>query len=314
MVAPLGREYPVRLRPAVRGAGMVAKSRRKKHAEEHENQERWLVSYADFITLLFAFFVVMYSISSINESKYRVLSDTLDQAFSFPDKTLDPIQVGEIIRRKESVPVVIPMQNDPPEIDQKLEKIHDLEQQQEQLRKISNQIEEMLSPYIDQDLIEVTSDELWLKVEMKSSLLFASASAKLAGEAIPVLRKIGEIFRKLPNTIHVEGYTDDRPIETREFPSNWELSAGRSASVVSQLVKEGIDPERLAAIGYGEYHPIADNKIEAGREKNRRVVLVLLAQSAARFKWNESEQQRLTHSAVKTPPAGDSQATAGREP
>ncbi|MGH8550348.1 MAG: flagellar motor protein MotD [Methylococcales bacterium] len=291
----------------------MAKSRQKKHSEEHENQERWLVSYADFITLLFAFFVVMYSISSVNESKYRVLSDTLDQAFSLPNKTLDPIQVGEIIRQNDSVPVVIPMEENSREIREKMEKVIELQQQQDQLRKISKQIEEMLSPYIDQELIEVTSDELWLKVEMKSSLLFASASAKLAGEAIPVLRKIGEIFRRLPNTIHVEGYTDDRPIVTPEFPSNWELSAGRAASVVSQLVKEGINPERLAAIGYGEYHPVADNKLEEGREKNRRVVLVLLAQSAARFKLDASEQENLTDAEVNTPLSEDPQPTAGRQ-
>lgn len=270
----------------------MASNRRKKSADEHENHERWLVSYADFITLLFAFFVVMYSVSTINESKYRVLSDTLDQAFSFPDRTMDPIQLGEIIRRDESPAVLLPMDDKSEQSNPELDKIRELRLQKEQLIKLSKQIEESLSPYIDRNLIEVERDDLWLKVEMKSSLLFGSGSAKLAREAFPLLRKISEIFREVPNSVHVEGYTDDRPIETVEFPSNWELSAGRAASVVSQLVKEGVRPERMAAIGYGEYHPVADNQTESGREKNRRVVLVLLSASAARFKPNEEPEKR----------------------
>ena len=287
---------------------VLARSRRKKPVEEHENHERWLVSYADFITLLFAFFVVMYAISSVNESKYRVLSDTLDEAFSFPEKNLDPIQIGEIVRRRESIPAEIPIKSQSAETEKTSEE--DAEQQ-DQLSKVSNQIKELLSPYIDQDLIEVSRDDLWLKVEMKSSLLFASGSSKLAENAIPILRKISEILRELPNTLHVEGYTDDRPIETSEFPSNWELSAGRAASVVSQLVKEGVNPGRLAAIGYGEYHPIADNRLEAGREKNRRVVLVLLAQSAARFKMAKSTEAGPPIFKAKSSRAGEIQVTGG---
>ena len=291
----------------------MVRSRRKRLSEIDEKHERWLVSYADFITLLFAFFVVMYSVSSVNESKYKVLSDTLENAFSSPQKNLEPIQVGEISRQNEPIPPILQVQDNPHEMTEKLEKILELEQQQDQLRRISNQIEEVLSPYIDDELIDVTRDELWLKVEMKSRLLFASGSAKLAGDAVPVLRKIGEIFHQMPNTIHVEGYTDDRPIETLEFPSNWELSAGRAASVVSQLVKEGVHPERLAAIGYGEYHSIADNKLKEGRDKNRRVVLVLLAQSASRYKIAaiETEKNLLSsesHSpAEHDPPAAEAQ-------
>lgn len=286
----------------------MVRIRRKRFSEIEEKHERWLVSYADFITLLFGFFVVMYSISSVNESKYKVLSDTLEDAFSSPQKNLEPIQVGEISRQIEPIPPIIPVQDNPRQMTEKLEKMLQLEQQQDQLRRISNQIEEVLSPYIDDELIDVTQDELWLKVEMKSRLLFASGSAKLAGDALPVLRKIGEIFHPMANTIHVEGYTDDRPIETLEFPSNWELSAGRAASVVSQLVKEGVRPERLAAIGYGEYHSIADNKLKEGRDKNRRVVLVLLAESASRYKMTGIEAERLlssgsTSSADEDPPA-----------
>ncbi|MGR9106478.1 MAG: flagellar motor protein MotD [Gammaproteobacteria bacterium] len=281
----------------------MARSRRKKLIQDNQNHDRWLVSYADFITLLFGFFVVMYSVSSLNEGKYKVLTDTLEQAFSFPNRSLDPIQIGKISRRSEASPVILQQENNPPEINEKLEKVRELERQQQEMSKISKQIEEMLSPYIDQELIETTRDDLWLKIEMKSSLLFASGSAQLAPAAIPVLSKIATVFHNLPNTIHVEGHTDDRPIETPAFPSNWELSAGRAASVVSRLVQEGVNPQRMAAIGYGEYHPVADNRLEEGREKNRRVVLVLLAQSVSRFKLDGSDEDQPILFEVTSPAA-----------
>ncbi len=276
----------------------MARSRRNSVEESAENHERWLISYADFITLLFAFFVIMYSISSVNEGKYRVLSDSLDDAFAEPEQTLDPIQIGEIRRDTNPIENLIVGHSDPDKLTEQLEKIIDLEQEQSRLRRISDQIEEVLSPYIDQELIDVKQNELWIEVEMKSAMLFGSGSADLSRDALPVLQKIGEILRNLPNTIHVEGYTDNRPIHTIAFPSNWELSAGRAASVVNQLNRNGVKPERMAAIGYGEFHPVADNLSEKGRYKNRRVVLVLLAQSAARHKILSDERSKLLQSAA----------------
>jgi len=265
--------------------------------ESEENHERWLVSYADFITLLFAFFVVMYSVSSVNEGKYRVLSDSLDDAFSEPEKTLKPIQIGEIKRSKK--PIIDPIVTQPESTSsvEQWDEFVERTAQRNRLQRVSNQVKEVLSPYIDQELVEVKSDDLWVKIDMKSSMLFPSGSARLSRKAYPVLRKIGEILRHLPNTIDVEGYTDNRPIKTIEFPSNWELSASRAASVVNRLAKGGINPQRMAAIGYGEYHPIADNRLKQGREKNRRVVLVLLAASVARHKIEPTEREKLLNSA-----------------
>ena len=240
--------------------------RRRRRHEEHENTERWLISYADFITLLFAFFVVMYALSSINEGKYRVLSDTLASAFSNVPRTLEPIQVGE-----EGI------SGDPGLFDAGMpgSPIGNLGQ-------IADDFEQVLRPLIDRELISITRDENWIEIEINTSLLFASGSAMLEEQAIPVLRRLADILQQYPNAIQVEGFTDNVPIATTVFPSNWELSAARAASVVHLFMRTGVDPERMVAVGYGEYRPIADNTTAEGRSKNRRVVLVVRADERER--------------------------------
>jgi len=259
-------------------------SRRKHREEEHPNHERWLVSYADFITLLFAFFVVMYSISSINEGKYRILSNTLNQVFSdqasnpVAKRTLDPIQVGEVERSEHLLPEQPPPS--PSVVDMEGGQSGD---EQSELAHASEQIERVLAPYIQDDLIAVKKEKTWVEVEMKSGLLFASGSAELAPTAIPMIDKLADIFHPLDNPINVEGHTDDKPINTPAFPSNWELSAARAASVVHQLMKGGVNPAHMAAIGHGEHHPIADNATEDGRYQNRRVVLIIQSRAMTRY-------------------------------
>jgi len=269
---------------------------RKKRVEEPENHERWLVSYADFITLLFAFFVVMYSISSVNEGKYRVLSDSMVAAFSDPTRSLEPIQVGDLIRSPlqsetpvdRSKPVIELFRLPLPERDvrEKLEKKIRDEQEKaareaekkaaEEEKKIdaasealADTIEQDMSDLVDAGLIDVRRDKRWIEVEIKSSILFSSGSQ-------PVLRKLAETLAPLNSTIHVEGFTDNVPIDNFEFRSNWELSAARAASVVHLFTRLGVRPDRMAAIGYGEYRPIADNGSAQGRSRNRRVVLVIM--------------------------------------
>lgn len=258
--------------------------RRRHHEEEHPNHERWLVSYADFITLLFAFFVVMYSISSINEGKYRILSETLNEVFSDrvtraqPERTLNPIQIGQIKRTEHLLP------ENPPVAPNVTNQSDDPAQaEQVQLAAAAEQIERVLAPYIQDDLIAVKKENSWVEIELKSGLLFASGSAELTPTVIPMIEKLADIFNTLDSPINVEGHTDNKPIATREFPSNWELSANRAASVVHQLMKNGVKPARMAAIGYGEHHPIADNTNEEGRYKNRRVVIVIQSKAMARF-------------------------------
>jgi chemotaxis protein MotB len=283
---------------------------RKKRNEEHENHERWLVSYADFITLLFAFFVVMYSISSVNEGKYRVLSDSMIAAFRDPARSLDPIQIGELMRspaQSESVidrhkPMIevfnvpLPGRHGAQQQPERTEPVAEVDRNEPETRvmdeaakKLADSIEASMKDLVDDGLIQVRRDKRWIEVEIKSSILFASGSAELSGSSTPVLRELAEKLKPLENVIHVEGFTDNVPISNFEFLSNWELSAARAASVVHLFSRLGIDPKRLAAIGYGEFRPLASNDTADGRAKNRRVVLVIMSGSDARI------SQRLDH-------------------
>lgn len=248
---------------------MRGRNLRRRRPEEEDKLERWMVSYADFITLLFAFFVVMYAISIVNEGNYRVLSESLEKAFKDQQEVVqrvpEPIQVGEVPRTL--APSIL---------------------EAARLGEAADRIEEVLAPYIEEELVEVERNEFWIAVEMKSGILFASGSAELSAEADPILAKLAEIVREMPdNPIYIEGHTDNVPIQTAEFPSNWELSAARATSVVRRLIQSGIGPQRMAAVGYGEHHPVADNSTEAGRYRNRRVVLVLQAKNLARYQLGQ---------------------------
>lgn len=268
---------------------------RKNHAQEHENHERWLVSYADFITLLFAFFVVMYSISSVNEGKYRVLSDSIISAFHDPLRSMDPIQVGNLVKVKPQDQInrdrnwsVIPIIQQPFPLPRPIQKPDKSEQLDEASKKLADEIEQSLSELVDDDLVKVKREKNWIEIEMKSSILFPSGSATLSDKSLPVLSKIAEKLGPFESTISVEGFTDNVPIHTPAFPSNWELSAARSVSVVHLFATLGIEPSRMAAIGYGEFRPIASNDTEAGRVKNRRVVLVIKSGKVPRFGEQQS--------------------------
>jgi chemotaxis protein MotB len=255
-------------------------ARRRKTHEEPENHERWLVSYADFITLLFAFFVVMYSISSVNEGKYRVLSNTLTDAFIKPAQSQDPIQIGDPVRSmlpgtgEYSNPQTTPAASADDTAQQVVE---NSPAQTVSLATVASDVKQSLQPYIDQDLVDVTQTDRGVEIEMKSKMLFKSGSASLSANAVKALRGVARILRSIPNAIHVEGHTDNVPINTPVFPSNWELSAARAASVVHLFNRFGVDSRRMAAIGYGEYRPREDNDTEAGRAANRRVSIVIMA-------------------------------------
>lgn len=259
-------------------------ARRKRH-EEHVNHERWLVSYADFITLLFAFFVVMYAISSVNEGKYRVLSETLESVFTSPNRSAQPIQVGELSRGEgprvaaPGTPETPTFEIELPELPQRPPPAQDSIQSIEQLNE---QLSSALSVLIENEDVIIKQGEDWLEVEIKSNFLFGSGEARLASDAIPVIGQIADVLVPVANPVQVEGFTDNIPINTPRFPSNWELSASRAASVVNLMGRFGVSPERMSAIGYGEFKPIADNDTEAGRQKNRRVVLVILGDKGSR--------------------------------
>jgi len=279
-----------------------------------------MVSYADFITLLFAFFVVMYSISSVNEGKYKSLTHSLGTAFSNKNKSVETRLIASLPSFETTFTAVQPILLDTPtvtfkpipldnpavtfkpvpldnqttaEVEKRRELSEDILKERKQLNQVSDQLEETLESFIDDKLVSVKRNDYWIELEMNSELLFLSGEATLSKKAQPALKKIAEVINPLPNAINVEGHTDNIPIGTLKFPSNWDLSSARATSVVQEFVKEGINPTRLSAIGYGEFHPIGDNKIEEGRFKNRRVTLVLMSQAFSRYGANDEERAKL---------------------
>jgi len=297
-------------------------ARKKKH-EEHENHERWLVSYADFITLLFAFFVVMYSMSSVNEGKYRVLSESMTAAFRPQTRSLMPIQIGEPVRsiRQPEFPVIqdvpIPI-NIVPEIPGKdptpvnvahaSNVVSEDEAEEESpgenfnqgdgeqdglgtqqdagmgqdegdatLLFLGREIEGYFEELISDEQIEVRQNPLWLEIEIRSNVLFSSGSANLADpDSEDILNSMGRILSRYPNPMSVEGFTDNQPISSSIFPSNWELSSARAGTVVRLFEDAGVDSIRMSSVGFGEHRPKRSNDTPAGRAHNRRVVVVVM--------------------------------------
>ena len=271
---------------------------RRRHHEEHANHEAWAIPYGDLVTLLLAFFVVMYAISSINEGKYRVLADSLSEAFGGPPRTISPMQLGSVQplgSAPDTAPPLAPTAGArgaiaPKPLRDWTERPHAARsaadttlqaREQAQLGEVATRIERALAPLIDQKLVRVRRTTLWLEVEISSDVLFESARAVPAPQATATLRELGDALRAFPNPLRVEGHTDDRPIASLEFPSNWELSAARAAAVVRIFMLRGIAPDRLAVVGYGPFRPARDNFDAEGRSANRRVTVVVLAQPDA---------------------------------
>ncbi len=277
---------------------------RRRAQEVEENHERWVISYADFITLLFAFFVVMYSISSVNEGKYKVLSDSLVSVFNAQPKTLEPTTVGDKdVRKSNDQLIKLPVPGDYSSRDDykySVEGVFDdvetkavqqgelKDNEVDRLSKLSDQLAFSLQQQLDAGEVEIRSSDDWIEINIKASVLYSSGSSELSESAKEVLQKVAVLLKDKPNPVHVEGYTDNIPIETVRYPSNWELSAARAASVVRYFQQSELNPERLAAVGYGEFHPVADNETEEGRAKNRRMALVI---SRAEPKPEPQQQQ-----------------------
>jgi chemotaxis protein MotB len=279
-------------------------ARRKKH-EEHLNHEAWAIPYGDLVTLLFALFTVMYAMSSVNEGKYRVLSDSLVAAFRGAPKTTTPITVEKASSGKGGDqrltgvrPTALMKLRDPrptiPGMERSDQKPAEHQGQQEHgeahgagpdpkvaLFKMADEVRKALQGLIDQQIVHVRQTAFSLEVEIKTDILFPSGVAAVSAGAVPVLGKIAAILKPFPNAIRVEGHTDNRPISTSMFPSNWELSAARAANVVQLFTKAGVDPLRMQVLGLGEFRPVAGNDTADGRNSNRRVVIVVMEQKVA---------------------------------
>jgi len=251
-------------------------ARRRRIEDEHENHERWLVSYADFITLMFAFFVVMYAISSVNEGKYRILSDSIVAAF----RNVPGHATGAMVQIQPNVaaPIALPFTRPlPPPSPAQPEFARD--EKREIMRGKAREITDALAPLVAQGDVRVTEGAMGITVEINASVLFDSGEARLQLPAIRPLVSVGEILATTDFPIIVEGHTDNAPINTPLFPSNWELAGARAASVVRLFVETGVDARRLTATGYAEHRPVADNATLEGRQRNRRVAIVMEARA-----------------------------------
>ncbi len=248
---------------------------RQRLLDDDGDTSRWIVSYADFITLLFAFFVVMYSISSVNDGKFRVLSDTMTTVFNEPVHRPVPIDLG-------GTP---PPTAEPADADTLAEVALEQDEQRFELdvkpldidpaAPLGERMSRALAPFVEDESVVVRDGQAWLVVELPSELLFASGRAELSDAAAPVIATMGAALRGVETPIRVEGFTDNIPLTGGPFGSNWGLSAARSAALVDRFTTTGIDPAIMSAIGYGEFHPVADNSEPEGRRANRRVVVAI---------------------------------------
>ena len=284
-------------------------ARRHRH-EEHQNHEAWAIPYGDLVTLLLAFFVVMYAVSSVNAGKYRVLSDALSAAFRGTPRSPQPIAVGSDPRlMSERLPIsevnrmftaglpahaLLPLPQATGNVRQGEPRPSSADPRpapaaegggdaanQRQLDLMASEVGAVMRRQIEDRRVRVTRRGNAIEVEISTDLLFGSGSAALAPAALAPLDSLADALRAWPNSIRVEGHTDDRPIGTLAFPSNWELSAARAASVVRLFTQRGVEAQRLAVIGFADQRPVQSNRTPSGRNANRRVVVMILGQESA---------------------------------
>ncbi|HEY1227495.1 MAG TPA: flagellar motor protein MotD [Ramlibacter sp.] len=247
-------------------------ARRKPFVEDSENHERWLISYADFITLLFAFFVVMYAVSVVNVGKYKVLSDALGDAFG-----------GRIVSSKETSSAALGTNPEPLPLSNIIarKRLDAAKRDRERLDLLARKLNSVLAPLVNSGKVRITQTGRGITIEINASVLFDEGDAALVGNARETLRTVAGLLKDDQHAIEVEGHTDTTPIRNAAFPSNWELSAVRASTVVRLFIENGVLEQRLAAVGRGANQPIAPNDDPAGRARNRRVAVTILSGTGA---------------------------------
>jgi chemotaxis protein MotB len=236
--------------------------RKKGHAEgPHENEERWLLTYSDLITLLFVLFVVMYAISTTDVRKFVALAQSMSAAFNTDVMTGQ--QALTITSGQESTIQMDTNASGSSPVQADLKAVQAALQDYAISQGLGGEVEVGISP---QGIV----------IRLNDALLFSSGRAYLDEHAAALIRKVAEIIRPLPNHVRIEGNTDDTPPDGILFASNWDLSTARALSVLNAMIDDGVDPSRLSAAGYAQYNPLAANTDEASRAKNRRVDIVVL--------------------------------------
>jgi len=268
----------------------AARRHRKHHEEEHENHERWLVSGYDMMTLLFAVFVVLFAISSTNVSKVKLLEQSLQEAFSGPVlsggrnmmKTGATSEGTDQAAPQPPIPALSPTQAVAaamsPSDEESVEEAAERAQAEERsFQDLKRRIDRLAAEAGLAEKVTTTVSQRGLKIRLVTDgLLFDSGSAIVKPGALATLERIGRIIaQEATHPVQVEGHTDDRPIQTSQYPSNWQLSGARAAAVVQQLGGAGVSGKRMSLAGYADEHPIAGNATPAGRAANRRVEIIL---------------------------------------
>jgi chemotaxis protein MotB len=272
---------------------MAAHRRHKKHhEEEHENHERWLVSGYDMMTLLFAVFVVLFAISSTNISKVKALQQSLQDAFSGPVLTGGKAMMATGDQSESNraapeppLPSITPVQavkaamsGDQSQDSEAAAKAAELAaQEEEDLQALKKRIDSAIREAGLGKNVSTTVSRRGLEVRLLTDkLFFDSGSAVIKAPGVPLIDKIGAIVAdEDTHPVAVEGHTDDRPIRTSQYPSNWQLSGARAGAVVQRLIWAGVKGDRVSLGGYAARQSVASNESEAGRARNRRVEIVL---------------------------------------
>lgn len=247
----------------------------KKHPE-HVNLERWLVSYADFITLLFAFFVVMYALSQSDLAKFKVAAKSIREAFASDFIDQSGSSGGGSLNQFESQISAGGMVMDLPTGRTNI-RVPDYEE----LKKLADIIEESVSFELGAsdiaEKLQIVYDDRGLVVRLSAKDFYEPGSAQVKKEALPILNQMAKVLKTVKRHMRVEGHTDTSKVDSDFYPSNWELSTARSSWIVRYLIqKYKFDPRFLEAAGLAEFHPAASNDTPAGRAKNRRVEIVVL--------------------------------------
>lgn len=252
---------------------MSRPSRQRFQHPPSDNLDRWMVSYADFITLLFAFFVVMYAISSVNEGKYRVFGASLVEAFGSrgqarPEAKV-PLSENEMLLKSL--------------VERRNAKLAErLRKQQEYMQRVTKNLNLVMAPLVSSGQVSVSQTARGVVVEISASALFDQGIAELQSASVHTLSEVAAILAPGDQAIEVEGHSDDVPIQTPRFPSNWELSSARASSVARLFIEHGVAAGRLTIVGSAANHPVAPNDTPEGRARNRRITVTLMSPAMER--------------------------------
>lgn len=257
--------------------------RKRRHYVEHENVHRWLVSYADYMTLLFALFVVLYAMAMVNEKPFETITESVGHVFQADNEELKNRGHGDDILNVNTSKTNKRLYGNGlldvagPQLlegEQSLSNISD-SQVGTNLTSLEDELHTALYELVESGYAQLQVDGDWLEIELNSGLLFPSGSSSTTNSATNILTVIYDVLDEVTNFVRVRGYTDNQAINTEIFSSNWELSVYRATAILQILDNLGMNPARMAIEGYGQYYPSADNTTAQGRAKNRKVVVAI---------------------------------------